>query len=195
MPDDEITNEETLNVYISYQRLTARSFADFSQAIAQLGQSVRSIHGELSRTDLVLIPELELASVHTGESIIFRFSEGWTPSVSMSRKGDIVIDVPKKIGIPLLIGYLLLTAAQKVESLYNTHLDNQVKAVELQLKRTELNKTVMESNSARHKLTEDASRVLNIAIQNNDFRTVKVNGATIVNRSEGGDDMNREDRQ
>jgi hypothetical protein len=195
MPDNEITDEETLKVYIAYQRLTARSFGDFSQAIAQLGQSVRRMHGELSRTDLALIPELELASIHTGESINFRFSEGWTPSVSMSRKGDIVIDVPRKIGIPLLVGYLLLTAAEKVEGLYNTHLDNEVKAVELQLKRTELNKTIMESNSARHKLTEDASHVLNIVIQNNDFRVVEVNGTTIINRPAVVDDMNREDRQ
>jgi|ERR1043166_2259183 hypothetical protein len=195
MGDDEITDEETLNIYIAYQRLTARSFGDFSQALAQLGESIRSMHGDLSRTDLTLIPELEVVSVHTGESINFRFSEDWTPSVSMSRKGDIVIDVPKKIGIPLLVGYLLITAAEKVENFYNTHLDNQVKAVELQLKRTELSKTVLESNSARHKLTEDALRVVNIAIQNNDFRTVEINGAIIMNRSEGVDDVKREDLQ
>lgn len=193
MPEVEIADEETLNVYIGYRRLTARSFGDFSQAVAYLGDSIRSMHGELSHTDVALIPELEVASVHTGESIRFRFLERWTPSVSMSREGDIVVDVPKKIGIPLLVAYLLLTAAEKTEGLYNTHLDNQIKAVELQLKRTELNKTVMESSAVQHKLTEGASRVLNIAIQNNDFRLVEVNGATIINRAATSGDVARED--
>lgn len=184
MPAIDRLSEENLDIYVSYERLTAVAFGEFARGIGDIGDAIRNMHAELSGTAVAFVPELEVESVHTGESITFKFSERWVPSVSMSRSGEIVIDVPRKIGIPLLVGYLFLTAAEKVEGLYNTHLDNQVKAIELQLKRTELQKTVMESSATRAKLQEEASRVLNVVIQNNDFHVVQVNGATIVSRIE-----------
>src|SRR6266581_3787664 len=85
-------------------------------------------------------PELELVEVQTGESIKFKFTERALPSISSDKENDIVIGVPKKLGIPVLMGFLLLSAAEKALDMRNKYYDGQIKQIELQLKREEIDK-------------------------------------------------------
>src|SRR5690606_15717877 len=80
---------------------------------------------------------LEVQSIETGQSIRFRFKEGWKPNIRIKKK-ELQIDVPRKLGIPLVVVYLLLTSVQKMAELRNEMLDNELKQLEIQMKKIEI---------------------------------------------------------
>ena len=148
-------------------------------------------HSELARLLPQHFPEFEVVTIATGESIKFTFGEGWLPSVSSNKDDDIVIDVPKKLGIPLMVGYLLLSGAKQCLDLHNTHLDNQIKEVELQLKETELQKTLMASEEQVARLQNEGNQFVTM-IQNNEiYQVFQVNGVCILDKRNDTDEQSR----
>src|SRR5690606_33924719 len=82
---------------------------------------------------------LEVQSIETGQSIRFKFKEGWKPDIRI-KKGELRIDIPKKIGIPVIVIYFLILSVQKYFELRNSILDIELKQLEIEMKRLEINR-------------------------------------------------------
>lgn len=110
------------------------------------------------------------------------------PSVVAGKDDDIVIDVPRKLGVPLLIGYLLLSGAQDCLNLRTAHLDSQLKEVELQLKQTELQQTLLSSGNQVADLKHEGQEVVSM-IQNTEiYQVFEINGVSILCRENDAND-------
>jgi len=171
MNDSTQVIPNTLDIYIKYERLTVRSLTDLCSGIAELADIVLDFYGNVTGSLPNQLPAIEIEEAHTGESIKIKFGEGWLPSVSSNEDDDIVIDVPKKLGIPLLLGYLLLNGVKATINMHSTYLDNQIKQVELQLKKNELQDKLSKSKKSSEVLQKKAVNVVNTIIQNNDYRS------------------------
>ncbi|MDR1201636.1 MAG: hypothetical protein LBL58_08420 [Tannerellaceae bacterium] len=116
---------------------------------------------------------LEILSIHTGNSIKFSLTEGWIPTISSDKENDIIVNIPQKLGIPIVLGYLLISGANQYQEFRNKQLDNQIKEIELQLKKTELIKAITEEETINYK--EKESIPLNIQnYLNNKVPEVKI---------------------
>lgn len=192
----ENLNNNILDVYISFDRLNAKDLAFFLNRITQINDKISEDYfirfgNKFEWSDL---PILEVESIYTGDSIKISLIEGWKPKISSDKHNDIVIGVPKNLGIPLVIGWLLITGASQYLDLRNKQLDNKLKEIEIQIKQSELNKlfrtensetpiisiTSLEKNIPEVKtLTLDTIKVI---AKNNDFTDFKVNGVSIKQR-------------
>jgi len=91
---------------------------------------------------------LEIESFNTGESVKIKFKEGWKPEFRIKKK-DLEIRIPLKLGIPLIILYLILQSAQKITSLYNETLEMQIKELDIKVKQLELQEKISEKDFQR----------------------------------------------
>jgi len=143
---------DNLEIYISYERLKAKDLALYLQNLSFVAEKVTEDYmlrfGE-NQFDPSDFPYLEVETIHTGNSIKFTLVEGWKPTISAvaNEEIDIVIGVPKKLGIPLGVGLLLITVAYKYQDVKGQYLDNKIKEIELQLKRMELGKALTENSN------------------------------------------------
>lgn len=169
---------DSLPLYIQYKRLTVRSLAQLYQGFAEVSEHSIHFYSETAGVTLDRLPTLELVTAKTGDSIKFTFGEGFLPTISSNEEHDIIVNVPKKLGIPLLIGYLVLGGAKLVMGVQNAHLDTQIKQIELQLKKTELGKTL--SSQATGALNEQAAHVVHQVIENRDFTSFVVYDVDII---------------
>src|ERR1700674_4540650 len=62
------------------------------------------------------------------------------PSMSSNKGCDVVIGVPKNLGIPVPTGVLLARPSDRARDMRNKYYDGQIKQIELQLKQEEINK-------------------------------------------------------
>lgn len=188
--NEEYSNQ--LEIYISYDRLRLRQFSKLLENLSIISDKIvedylirYGIEGEF--------PTLDVNSIHTGNSIKFSLIEGWTPFITSDEENDIIVGVPRKLGIPLVIGYLLLTTASQYQELRNNHLDNKIKEIEYQLKQEELSKVLLERNENKDSLilnpfyfTEKVPEIKPIlldtikdVLKNPEINEFKVNGSEI----------------
>lgn len=143
---------DNLEIYISYERLKAKDLALYLHNLSFIAEKVTEDYmlrfGE-NQFDPSDFPYLEVEAVHTGNSIKFTLVEGWKPTIGAvaNEEIDIVIGVPKKLGIPLGVVLLLITGACKYQDVRSQYLDNKIKEIELQLKRMELGKALTENSN------------------------------------------------
>ena len=93
--------------------------------------------------------------------------------------------VPKKLGIPVLIGYFFLQTAQSVVGLHNSMIDTQIKSYEKQLKELDLFEKLQERESLSPRLPKhlrDAKRVYQFLDSTDSFTEVKVDSVTIITK-------------
>jgi len=129
---------------------------------------------------------LELDQINTGESIRFRFKEGWKPEFKIKKK-ELQIEIPKKLGIPALILYLLLTGAQKALDIRSTQLNNELKQLDIQLKQTELHERIEQKEASFQKrspyryrsLNRSANEIIEFIMINNNFYHISINDTII----------------
>jgi hypothetical protein len=127
---------------------------------------------------------LEVQSIETGQSIRFRFKEGWKPNIRIKKK-ELQIDVPRKLGIPLVVVYLLLTSVQKIAELRNEMLDNELKQLEIQMKKIEIYRKIEDQRNSNNKdedfvrLQRQADKTIEFLYYNNSINHVEINGLTI----------------
>lgn len=129
---------------------------------------------------------LEVKSIETGNSIRFRFKEGWKPHIRIKKK-DLEIEVPKKLGIPIIVVYLLLTGVQRVAEIRNEVLDNELKQLEIQMKKMEIYRELEDLRNSNNRnedfirLQRQADRTIEFLYYNNSINHVEINGLTIKN--------------
>lgn len=189
---------DNLEIYISYERLKAKDLALYLHNLSIVADRVTEDYmlrfgdRHISSMDF---PYLEVDSIHTGNSIKFTLTEGWKPSISSDEENDIVIGVPKKLGIPLVVGYLLITSAGQYQDIKMKSLDIQTREIELQLKKTELAKALTDNSNPNEtypfqpefylqsKVPEINTLLLDTVkniIRNPDITKFKVNNVDIV---------------
>jgi len=190
----EISNDNTLQAYISFDRLNAKDLAHFLNRVAYISDKLSEDYlarfgNKLDGNDF---PILEVASIQTGNSIKISLIEGWKPRISSDRENDIVIGIPKKLGIPLVIGWLLISGASQYLDLKNKHLDNKLKEIEIQIKQSEANKlfTTIKSDTSTISITsleKNIPEIKSITLdtikeiaKNKDFNDFKINGISIT---------------
>ncbi len=133
---------ENLEIYLSYEKLKAKDLAYLLNNFSFISDKISEDYQNRFGSDDEQINSLDILTITTGNSVKFALTEGWIPKVSSDAENDIVIGIPKKLGIPVALGYLLVSGASQYQELRNKHLDNQIKEIELQLKQTELHKAI-----------------------------------------------------
>lgn len=182
MVNEDIITPHSLEIYLKYKRLTARSFGEFVSGLGSIADLCAETYGRVVETKIPNLPTLEVEVVKTGESIKFKFGEGWLPCVTTDEQHDIIIDIPKKLGIPLLVGYLLLSAVKLPFDVYNSYLDSRLKQLDIILKQTEIRK-VLHKDGVISNLQEKSMDVINIIKNNNDYEEFKIYEVDIISIS------------
>lgn len=180
-----------LEIYIKYGQLDNRDVVELLSALDRLYNDMIG-HPFSFYFRGTLFPEffypfkniLEVRSIETGQSIKFGFKEGWKPNIRIRDK-ELEIDVPKNIGIPIIIIYLLLLGTQKVVDLRNKSLDNELKQLEIKMKEIELYQKIKEQKKAENnhedlkRLQRQADRTIEFLKYNRSINYVEVNGIII----------------
>ena len=178
--EQERRSAASLDFYIQYEYLSSRDFGRLLEACNELSDSAYRFYAESSRSTWAEPPVLELSEAKTGDSIKFKFVERALPSISSDKENDIVIGVPKKLGIPVLMGFLLLSAADKAMDMRNKYYDGQIKQIELQLKQEEINK-IRRGNETKapEQLEKQSQTIIASLLGNKAFKSVSINGVEI----------------
>jgi len=174
-----------LQLYFQYGRLTAKTLGSLLSELGEMADIGAGIYGKHYAIPMHL-PTLEIETARTGDSFKMTLGEGWLPSVSKGKNDDIVINIPKKLGIPLLIGYLLLRAAQMGLNLHNELLDDRIKQIELKLKQQELNKVMKSEHELVPQLLPKANITVKNLFQNEDIKIFQIYDIDIINRKGNG---------
>lgn len=169
MANSDSLNPEILPLYIQYERLTVCSLAQLYLGFAAIAEHSIHFYAKATGVKPDCLPTLELITAKTGDSIKFTFGEGLLPTISSDEQHDIIVNVPKKLGIPLLVGFLVLNGVKLVLDVRNAYLDTQIKEIELQLKKTELGKTLSPQTTGA--LSEKATTVVHEIIDNRNFNS------------------------
>lgn len=171
----------SLDFYIQYEYLPSRDLGVLLEACNNLSDIAYRLYAELSQHGTWADPPvLEISEVHTGESIKFKLIERALPSISSDRENDIVIGVPKKLGIPLLLGFLLISAADQAMDLRNKYYDGEIKRIELQLKQEEINKLRHMGETGVPPVLQKQSEAIVASLLNNPaLKSVSINGVPI----------------
>jgi hypothetical protein len=178
--DKDRANATSLNFYIQYEYLSSRDFGALLTACNGLSESAYGRYAEALRITWAQPPVLELFEVQTGESIKFKFIERALPSISSDKDNDIVIGVPKKLGIPVLMGFLLLSAADRAMDMRNKYYEGEIKKIDLQLKQEEINKIRHgRETKVPEELEKQSEIVVSSLLNNPAFRSVSINGVEI----------------
>lgn len=182
---DITVDPHILPMYLQYERLTAKTLGQLLAGMGGIADSAAQMYGRHYATGMRM-PSLEIDSAQTGESIKFTLGEGWLPSISADKDHDIVISTPRKLGIPLLVGYLMLSAAEKVLDIRSKCFDDQIKRIELKLKQQELNKIMKPNKEAVQQLLPLARDTVGTLTHNTDIRVFQVYDIDIVNVQQRG---------
>lgn len=172
---NDICAEDNLPIYIRYTELRVLDFGQLLISFDGLYEDAFGGYMDITGLSFTERPRFEICEIHTGDSIKFEFTEGWSPKVYSDDKHDIIIGAPKKIGIPLLVGFLLLSSVQKVLDVRNKHLDGRIKKLELRLKQAEISKLLSEKDSKRLlNLREKSDEITRKIAENKTFVNIKV---------------------
>lgn len=158
MPENTI---EALQIYIDYNRLKAKDLANFlanfSFIATKIAEDYFSRYKDYEGEEL---PTLDIDTANTENSIKFTLIEGWNVKIKSNADADIVVEIPKKLGLPIVIGYLLISIAAEYQDYRNKQLDNRLKELEIQLKQTELAKAMSLTNEEQQNTFKLASAYL-----------------------------------
>lgn len=155
MPENTI---EALQIYIDYNRLKAKDLAyllaNFSFIATKIAEDYFSRYKDYEGEEL---PTLDIDTANTENSIKFTLIEGWNVKIKSNADADIVVEIPKKLGLPIVIGYLLISMATEYQDYRNKQLDKRLKELEIQLKQTELAKAMSLTNEEQQNTFKLAS--------------------------------------
>lgn len=177
---NDFCTEDNLPIYILYTELRASDFGQLLLSFDGLYEATFRGYTDIIGISFTKRPRLEIQEIHTGNSIKFEFTEGWLPNVYSDVQHDIVIGVPKKLGIPLLIGYFLLASTQKVLEVRNEYLDGCIIKMEIRLKEAEISKLLFEKDANKlSNLRERSDEIIRSIVKNETFVNVQIYGVEI----------------
>jgi len=146
-PDHKNYRDDILEVYIAYDRLEAEVLAKLLKNFSAVANVIAADYfARFDIQDLGQMPTLDIETMHTGESIKFTLKEGWLPRFSSNETSDIVVDLPKALGIPFVIGYLALQLLNSYQDTRIKQLDIIQKQLDIRLKQTQVAAGILNNN-------------------------------------------------
>lgn len=176
----EFNEESPLDIYIKYKTLTLSEVTHFLINLNFLHESLLSLTSPIYYSQegrIAFRNNLFVDRAYTGNSVNFSFKEGWLPEFN-SENNDINIKVPKKLGIPALIGISLLTSANHILDVHNKYLDSQIKEIELKSKTIEYNQKVEESN--KRSINLQSNKTIKELQKSKNIKYVEINNIPII---------------
>lgn len=141
--------DHELDIYFKYNILEVNKLIDILWNIESLYSKVLSITSPVYvYKEKPFRNYLEVSSIKSGSSINFKLKEGWKPEFNVDN-GDLEIGIPKNLGVPAIVLFLLLTGIDKTVQIYNHALDAQIKRIELQLKENELSNKMLKTKEEK----------------------------------------------
>lgn len=176
-----------IEVFIKYKYLDSGELGSILNGLNLVFYRILKIQSRPSRSrknDDVLYRFLEIESINTGHSIKIKFKEGWNPEIRFENN-EIEVGVPKKLGVPAIILYLLLIGFQKSLTLSNQALDNQLKEYEIELKKIELFEKIQRLDSIKKTSVmkfspqQFADSISESLIDNKNMYYIEINGVVV----------------
>jgi hypothetical protein len=180
MASTQDLDPHSLGLFLEYKQLRAATFGQFLAEIGQQADSITAHYGRLRGLRPDQCPALLIEAADTSNSIKLTLGEGWLPQVTSDEEHDIVVSVPKKLGIPLVVGYLILNGASRVLDIRNDYLDSQIKTIELQLKESELRETLYGDRGVFPELAEASQETVRRVLDDEDIESFRLYGADLV---------------
>lgn len=188
-----------IELYFKYRKLSTADMALLFKKLDVLFISLVKRSYMTEKTAYLFYEEnsphfLELSNINTGNSINIKFKEGWKPSLDI-KKAELNVHVPVNLGIPVIIVYLMLGAAQKLMSIRNEYLDGELKNYELTVKEMKYNRkgrlepfeTDYKSNTPSklyHRTHQkQAQSVIEFLLNNPDIYHLEINDMVIKDES------------
>ena len=170
--------DQELDIYFKYKYLDAFELAETVSNLNKLYSKVLNISTPVyTFNDHPIRNFMEVSSIHTGDSIRFSFKEGWRPEFSTNEK-EIEIRLPKKIAVTGLVLYFLLNAFRYTIDTNNSVLDNQLKKLDIEIKKIELYQKLQTSKSitsSERSIKLQANKTINYFIENENITNVYIN--------------------
>lgn len=169
-----------LELFLAYDQLRVSTFAGFLAELGRITDDAAQAYGVTRNINYVDLPSLTIDTADTSNSIKLTLGEGWLPQISADEEHDVIVSVPKKLGMPLLAGYLVLNGASTFLDLKNDYLDSQIKEVELQLKQSELDATTFGEGGNLQQLQERSTAAIKPLLDDPDISTFEVGGVDLI---------------
>lgn len=126
-------NLDTLNFYIQYNYLTADDLIGILKPTKDIYSEIwNDIYADeinkyrrLAENIYLVEPQMMIHSINTGESVNLKFSDSYLPKVRFLRKGDVEVQLPKKVCIIALVGYFTVSTLSSLSGLAKSALETQ----------------------------------------------------------------------
>jgi hypothetical protein len=171
-----------IDIYLKYDQLDTYDLVDLFSGLDKLHKEI--LNPQYFRDygrfyfhfyDYPFSNILKIKSIETGQSIRLKFCEGWKPRIRVSNN-ELEINVPKNLGIPLMILYLLFSGAQKVIEMNGNMLDNELKRLEIELKKHEVYEVLYHKNDNFSRFKRQAERTIEAINLNDSITYFELNG-------------------
>jgi hypothetical protein len=170
--------EHELHVYFKYKHLDASDLVDILSNFNKLHNKLLSLSAPVYvHEDRAYRNFVDVTSINTGDSINFKLKEGWRPEFKIET-GDLNVYVPKNLGIPALIFFLVLNTLQTSMGVYNSFQDMKLKTLELKIKELDLYKKLEEERRLRgtRSITQQVNKTVRFMVENPRITDVELNG-------------------
>jgi hypothetical protein len=184
---DKIENTEIV-MYFKYRHLDTGEIAEIFERLDKLYKILLENSHPIyysEKYNTAFRNFLEIESINTGQSITIKFKEGWKPEFKLIKQ-ELELRISKKLGIPAIVLFFLLTGVQKVSHLYNDYLNDQLLELEIKLKQIELYEKIENRNNSirtnnTKKYQRQADETIQILINNQNIYYIAINGTIIKN--------------
>jgi hypothetical protein len=200
----------SMDFYITYEYLTTDSLIEILKPTKDIYTKIwRDIyageierHREFGENIHLGEPQLLIDSIRTGDSVTIKLTEGYTPKIKFSRKGDVELQLPKKMGIVALVGYFAVSTLSSLSGIAKNVLDTQKtfyekeKArIEYEMKLRELEKLNPQQKSYIDSLNQEkylsiensCYELRNVLIKHDNLKSFSVNGIEVYRKEQSSD--------
>jgi hypothetical protein len=178
-----------LTIYLRYTHLDVSVFADILQHIYKMHQTIvgvfnntfmfSDVYKEGVRNVLYID---SLATATPGNSTTMKLKEGWAPAF-LPATDDSLVEVPKTLGIPVIIASLLVSTIDKAIVSNSNFLEGAKKALEKEIQENKECKIVfdaLQQSAVKRKLEEQALLFVQVTKSIEAVRSVSFNGVNIL---------------
>jgi hypothetical protein len=189
-------DDQALFIYIAYSRLQA-------SCLSRLLGNLSFIADRMSQDYFIRFPDrnydgpptLDIGAINTGNSVKIKLIEGWLPKIGNDDENDLVVSLPKPLGITLGLGYLLLSGFNQYLDIEKKLGDERTAQIEYQLKQHELAKAMRadsdkqsDSNSLHIYIDQKIPTVkpvlddtIKLVLHNKEIKHFEINGVVVKN--------------
>ncbi len=185
MSEDE-RGVSLLTIYLRYTHLDISVFADILHGIGKLHQTIVGVcNNTFMLSDLYkdgVRNILQFESINTGTSMTIKIKEGWAPAFQPERD-DFLVELPKSLGMPTIIAYLLVSAIDKMITGGSHFIEEKKKDLEVELMEDPERKAFynsLQQGAVKEKLDENILSFIQGVKSIDAVRSISVNGVNIL---------------